>query len=82
MTKGGGQVESLCYFDHHTHFMTCTVIINFYSVTMCCDYTFLSMSILCKYCETNEPNHGTKEQLHDVSKCILQEERQVSCGHS
>ena len=24
---GGGQLESLRYFDHHTHFMTCTVII-------------------------------------------------------
>ena len=23
----GGQLESLCYFDHHTHFLTCTVII-------------------------------------------------------
>ena len=23
----GGQLESLCYFDHQTHFMTCTVII-------------------------------------------------------
>ena len=24
---GGGQLESLRYFDHHTHFITCTVII-------------------------------------------------------
>ena len=24
---GGGQLESLRYFDYHTHFMTCTVII-------------------------------------------------------
>ena len=23
----GGQLESLCYFDHHTHFLTCIVII-------------------------------------------------------
>ena len=23
----GGQLESLCYFDRHTHFLTCTVII-------------------------------------------------------
>ena len=24
---GGGQLESLCYFDHHTHFIICTVFI-------------------------------------------------------
>ena len=24
---GGGQLESLCYFDHHTHFIICPVII-------------------------------------------------------
>ena len=23
----GGQLESFCYFDHHTHFLTCIVII-------------------------------------------------------
>ena len=23
----GGQLESRCYFDHHTHFLTCIVII-------------------------------------------------------
>ena len=24
---GGGQLESLCYFDHHTHFIICSVFI-------------------------------------------------------
>ena len=23
----GGQLESFCYFDHHTHFLTCIVIV-------------------------------------------------------
>ena len=27
MNISGGQLESLRYFDHHTHFITCTVII-------------------------------------------------------
>ena len=42
----GGQLESLPYFDHHTHFTTCTVIT--YRVIICCKYTFLPMLILCK----------------------------------
>ena len=45
----GGQLESLRYFDHHTHFTTCTVIT--YRVIICCKYTFLPMLILCKQCE-------------------------------
>ena len=42
----GGQLESLRYFDHHTHFTTCTVIT--YRVIICCKYTFLPKLILCK----------------------------------
>ena len=42
-----GQLEILRYFDHHIHFMTCTVIILSCShVTMCCDYIFLSVNFM------------------------------------
>ena len=45
----GGQLESLRYFDHHTHFITRTVIILSCNLRiLCCDYAFLSMIILCK----------------------------------
>ena len=29
--SNGGQLESFCYFDHHTHFLACIVIILSYN---------------------------------------------------
>ena len=42
-----GSTNISYYFDHHTHFVTpyCNY---FYLEIICCDYTFLSMLILCK----------------------------------